>query len=121
MATGTIPFNSNGVIVDVGWLATSSSSALTKLTNALTLPYDGNWLVFGVAPPSSAVLLGQPVGSSGVTIRANTYFNLEQYAPFLFTVSTSSANQTVYIASASSASTTFSYIERGWLKAVKLS
>lgn len=121
MAAGTIPFNSNGVIVDAGWYATSSSAALTRLTNTLTLPYAGNWLVFGVAPPSSGTLLGQPVGSSGVTIRANTYFNLEQYAPFLFTVSTSSANQTIYIASSSGTSTTFSYIERGWLKAVKLS
>lgn len=110
-----------GLSTTADWVANSSSAYATQLTGRINFPSAGKWLVFGVCPvcnTNSGIMY--PSVSVGVHTRSNLYFNIGTYFDFLFVADVDASNEGVVMAAASSTAVTFSYIERGYITAVKI-
>ena len=105
-----------GTIYTASWTATSSSATNARMTDTLTLPA-GTYIGFIKCPVADQTTLAftiEPIGlAAGGMLVGGGQGVLS--APF-----TLSATTTVYVATSMSFTTTYTYIERGYLKVVRI-
>ena len=119
MAAGKISKFAHPVVTGA-WTASSASAFGNNLTERIGFPSTGKWLVYGQCPICSTTGLLRISTSNGVIIRSNMYFNIESYATFLFIADVTASDDGLIAQAASSTNITFSYIERGYIQAIKL-
>lgn len=114
------PVSPNLNVLTASWIANSSDSDNTDLTNSITLP-KGLYLVIAAYPVfnTPAVFLSDVEGTN-IYKKGGRYFNMGSMQNSVRLVTINNDNTTVKLVSKTSASTTFTYIERGGLFAYKL-
>lgn len=111
----TNKLNAIGTTYTASWTATSTSANLARVTSDLTLP-KGTYL-FTLKAPACSPTSGLYFGLAP--------FGLEFTSQFLSqgvctTIGTLSSTTTIYGTTNMSQSTNYTYIERGYLKAVRI-
>ena len=102
------------------WTATQSNAYAQILSDALTDLSVGTYIVFGSVPISdnSAGLIY--IAGSGITIRGGGYYQTGSSQKLFDVMQVDSASNSVIIRSASSATINYSYLDRGFLAALRL-
>ena len=102
------------------WTATSTNSNGARLTDDITLP-KGTYILSAKVPVvTSGTFPGVVLKQSGGTDLENgslAALGSQMEASFIVKLS---AQKTVYMAVAGSAACSYSYLERGWLRAVRI-
>lgn len=107
-----------GAYYAAAWTATATSSNYARLTENLTLP-KGVYIIVGKVPIASGNFPGFSVLSNGVNIDDFTIMlcGSQQSAATIINLT---EQKTVYLGVAGSASITYSYLERGGLRAIRV-
>ena len=102
-----------GTVYSAPWVATESSAYATPLTEYITLP-PGTYILILTAPNISGSMAISGIGATG------TFGTLVADGSTLTSIVQISSTGHYRALSAQSASVTFSYIERGFLRAIRI-
>lgn len=107
--------NAIGTTYTASWTATSTSGGSARVTNSITLPA-GTYIVslrMPIASQSTALYFGLSINS----IKYGATYANQGIASFIVTLTQEAA---IYGVAGMSNSTNYSYIERGYLSAVRI-
>lgn len=114
--------NNIGTFYTATWKASSSSAYGADLTNSLTLP-KGRYIIDVQSPQvsSNSAIAGVACSSGTITKPVNdVWFYLGLYNHLSTTITVTSDSATVLLRTGFSASVTYSYTERGYIRAIKV-
>ena len=103
-----------GIYLHAAWTATSSSANNTRLTNSITLPA-GTWVIVAKMPVCSVENFYVGLSYGGVPFSAQVCS--QGTSTWIMSLT---SQQIVYLMSTQSATMSFSSIERGSIKAIKM-
>lgn len=109
-----------GAFYTASWIATSSSAYNVQLTSTLNMLPKGTYLITGCVPLTNTA--NNLVGLSGtnVDIRANSIYISASYTHICEIVKVTDTPMSLFLVTLGSAQTTYSNIERGYLRATRL-
>ena len=110
-----LPHSGGGSYLKGAWTATASGGVNTRLTAIITLT-EGSWLIHFKVPVATGSLL------YGISVDSNTFYNGGMYFDGIAICKVPAGQtQDAYITCAQgSQSVTYSYLERGFIEALKL-
>lgn len=101
------------------WMADSSSANNTQLTYEISGMPAGEYLIIGKYPECSATILTSLIGTN-LSHRPSNYHNTVSESNFIEMVQITADGGTVKLVTNSSTSITFSYKDRGYMRAIRL-
>lgn len=109
-----------GAFYTASWIATSSSAYNVQLTSTLDMLPKGVYLITGSVPLTNTVnnLLG--LSGTNIDIRANSLYSSASYTHICEIVKVTGTPMSLFLVTQGSTQTTFSNIDRGYLRATRL-
>ena len=120
MAEGYIA--KNGITVSAAWTATKTNANNVRVTDIMTIPEKGVWLILIGIPivDREDIIFGLHGSISNIPSSSAFYFPCKNQAKYCVLINVSADNTEIYLITAASAETNYSYINRGYISAVKM-
>ena len=102
-----------------GWTATSTNAVNVKLTDSVDIP-PGNYLLIGSSPGNVSGEMAIAVSTSNNLNIFPLYTNIKSRTNFVFHIQAGATVPNVYLKTVASAATTYSNIDQGGFRLIKL-
>lgn len=120
MAEGYIA--KNGITASAAWTATKTNTNGARVTDTMTIPEKGVWLILVGIPivDREDIIFGLHGSISNIPSSSAFYFPCRDQAKYCVLINVPADNTEVYLDTGGSAETNYSYINRGYIAAVKM-
>lgn len=109
-----------GAFYTASWIATSSSASNVQLTSTLDMLPKGIYLITGCVPVTSNPNNIVALSGTNINVRTQTYYSSASYTHICEIAEVTGTPMSLFLVTQGSAQTTYSGIERGYLRASRL-